>query len=236
MESYNAETARHYNAYRPPVHGIILKRLLGAEKFVRALDVGCGTGVSSEALLAYSENVVGIDPSEDMLSRAGKHERILYRKFDGKVLPFKPSQFDLITFAGSLNYSEKKSMAHETIRVAAQGCKVVVYDFAVDMDRVLHKLSLSDIPQLDYDHDAGFDEFGAQNMSCLDHGQSTEQFDIEPDQLAHLLLSDERITGRLSSMGTDSFSYVVKLLHDRVTTGTVKIQARTFSRVYHIRK
>uniref|UniRef100_UPI00260FC5BF methyltransferase domain-containing protein n=1 Tax=uncultured Vibrio sp. TaxID=114054 RepID=UPI00260FC5BF len=38
------------------------------------LDIGCGTGVSSEALIKFCSRLVGIDPSRAMLAQANNIE------------------------------------------------------------------------------------------------------------------------------------------------------------------
>lgn len=57
---YNLVTARHYAAYRPPLHASILALgLRDDELFREALDVGCGTGSSTHALGRWCDRVIG---------------------------------------------------------------------------------------------------------------------------------------------------------------------------------
>src|SRR5690625_4484968 len=71
MERYDANAAAHYAAYRPPLHAMILGRVLtGNASFDIGLDIGCGTGYSAVALAKYCKFVYGIDPSPSMLNRA----------------------------------------------------------------------------------------------------------------------------------------------------------------------
>lgn len=71
-EEYNNEVSRHYAAYRLPIHAKILKEALPeiAVNFSLGLDIGCGTGRSSKVLKAFSQQVIGIDPSTEMLAEA----------------------------------------------------------------------------------------------------------------------------------------------------------------------
>ncbi|WP_436716151.1 class I SAM-dependent methyltransferase [Roseiconus lacunae] len=48
---YTDAVASHYAAYRPPLHELILMRVISNQtRFCDGLDVGCGTGRSSGAL------------------------------------------------------------------------------------------------------------------------------------------------------------------------------------------
>src|SRR5688500_10978190 len=76
-------TAIRYASKRPSSHARVLELLqstLPNLPVERALDVGCGTGHSTQALLAYAETIVGVDSSSEMLAQAVVHPRISYRK------------------------------------------------------------------------------------------------------------------------------------------------------------
>lgn len=69
-----ARLADAYAFHRPPIHAAVWSRVAAAssieEPMTDALDVGCGAGASSAALVAYAREVTGVDPSEAMLRRA----------------------------------------------------------------------------------------------------------------------------------------------------------------------
>src|ERR1044071_950921 len=78
-ERYDEVAAAHYAAYRPPLHRIILDRVLsGGEWFSLGLDVGCGTGYSAVALAGHCTRVYAIDPSSSMLANAAANESVIY--------------------------------------------------------------------------------------------------------------------------------------------------------------
>ncbi|MDZ4755652.1 MAG: class I SAM-dependent methyltransferase [Phycisphaerae bacterium] len=68
--------ASTYEAHRPRYPAVIFDRLLdgvpqsNANVPIRALDVGCGTGISTRALAERAVDVIAMDPGEDMLERA----------------------------------------------------------------------------------------------------------------------------------------------------------------------
>jgi methylase of polypeptide subunit release factors len=65
-----AYTAFHYNAFRPPLHGSILRQCLGQDSFSKVLDIGCGAGHSTVALAEFCQKAVGFDVSQSTLQQA----------------------------------------------------------------------------------------------------------------------------------------------------------------------
>ena len=61
-----------YANARPPIHPLVIERVLARlnppRRFTRALDVGCGAGLSTRPLIAIAERCLAIDPAEAMLS------------------------------------------------------------------------------------------------------------------------------------------------------------------------
>ncbi len=85
---YDAITALHYSAYRPPLHSIILGRALRENKKRRiGLDIGCGTGRSAQELANFCNHVVGLEPSKSMLFKTEKHEKVNYVNSPGEQIP-----------------------------------------------------------------------------------------------------------------------------------------------------
>ncbi|WP_047049565.1 methyltransferase domain-containing protein [Vibrio mexicanus] len=67
---YNNKISKHYAAYRPPVHKAILESIFPTEPFKHGLDIGCGTGVSTIALVPFCAQTTSVDPSQLMLEQA----------------------------------------------------------------------------------------------------------------------------------------------------------------------
>jgi SAM-dependent methyltransferase len=114
-ERYDSTAARHYAAFRPPLHGLILDRAIRPnESFQVGLDVGCGTGYSAVALAKYCDRVFGLDPSRSMLDAAQRHPRITYIHGSGDALSQLPVQA----------FGKVKSDTHTT-RTSPNGARVV---------------------------------------------------------------------------------------------------------------
>ena len=114
---------------------------LGARRAGRWLDVGCGTGVLTRAVLelARARAVVGIDPSEGFLAYARSETAAAGAHFaaaDARALPFGEEVFDAVVSGLVLNFvpDPARGLA-EMARVARQGGVVAAYvwDYAGEM-------------------------------------------------------------------------------------------------------
>ena len=141
---YHAEQADYYARYRPELHDVALELYVSGERFGNGLDVGCGAGHSTHALLPYCQDIVGIDNSRAMLDRAMPAGKIRYRLVNGASWPVASGWADLITLAGVLFYLDPIVLARELLRVAAPGCRVIVYDFTFDPIPVMKDLGVGD--------------------------------------------------------------------------------------------
>ena len=123
---YDRDVAGHYAAYRPPLHQLILARALPDEQiFNDGLDVGCGTGRSSVALLEYCRHVFAVDSSREMLDAAIPTTQSPIYRVAARKCRFPNRGIDVITFAGSLGYADMDSTAKEVIRVCRADAWIV---------------------------------------------------------------------------------------------------------------
>lgn len=127
--------AAGYAQSRPPVHARVMERahrMLGRPgPFRRALDVGCGAGVSTRALAGFAEQAIGMEPAEEMLrwhSTVAPGADFLVGA--AEALPVGRASVDLITAAGALNYTDLERFFPEARRVLAPGGVLLVYDFS----------------------------------------------------------------------------------------------------------
>ncbi|MCC6540164.1 MAG: class I SAM-dependent methyltransferase [Bryobacterales bacterium] len=121
--------ARGYSAARPPLHRPIVARAWSAigVSARAALDVGCGAGLSTQALPGSVPRRVGVEPAVAMLRWATGADFAAAR---AEALPFPSRTFDLLTAAGSLNYvTDLPAFFGEAQRVLRPGGALLVYDF-----------------------------------------------------------------------------------------------------------
>jgi len=98
------------------------------------LDVGCGTGYTTETVLKRLEKgeVVGIDLTPEQLKKAkirlgSEKARLFLSRGDAEDLPFKDGSFDTIVSVGALEYfPHPKRALREMARVVKAGGRVVV--------------------------------------------------------------------------------------------------------------
>ena len=94
----------------------------------RALDVGCGTGQSTLALLEVANEIVGLDISAEMLSRAVRHEKIRYVEAPAERMPFDDANFGLVTVALAYHWFDQRKFALEARRVLRPDGWLAIYN------------------------------------------------------------------------------------------------------------
>jgi SAM-dependent methyltransferase len=126
--------AAGYATSRPPVHPRIIelvRQTLGAGKVRRALDIRCGAGLSTQALLPLADECFGLEPVEAMLNwSAAIAPQAHFVVGAAEALPFRGHSMDLITAAGSLNYAQLELFFPEAARVLTPSGLLAVYDFS----------------------------------------------------------------------------------------------------------
>lgn len=127
--------ARGYAYDRPPVHPQIIAQLREhlrlAGPLARALDIGCGAGLSTAALEPVATQVFGIEPFAPMLQfRAAVTTTAHFAVARAEQLPFADESFALLTAAGSLNYADLTQFLPEAARVLTADGVLAIYDFS----------------------------------------------------------------------------------------------------------
>jgi len=127
--------AAGYAFSRPPIHPHIIRRVretLGlAAPVARALDIGCGAGLSTAALEPIATTVVGLEPMPSMLAhRHAVARRASFVAARAEQLPFAAGSFDVVTAAGSLNYVDLDLFLPDLTRVLTARGVMVIYDFS----------------------------------------------------------------------------------------------------------
>ena len=105
------------------------------------LDVGCGTGILTEALLDLCDPlaVVGIDQSAEQVQQALRGpagKRATFQQADAADLPFPDASFDIVASALVLNFIASPALALEEMRRVARPGGIVsgyVWDFGKDL-------------------------------------------------------------------------------------------------------
>ncbi len=147
------------------------------------LDLGCGTGFSSEILIEHGFRVIGVDILFDMISRA-REKKGIYENYkdielilaDINFLPIKTniidhiisiSSYNFITY-GTSNYGEKVKLLNDTAKYIKQILKQqgrVIIEFYPKDDKELNIFNKSFINN-------GFEGFMIKNNPKQKSGQT----------------------------------------------------------------
>ncbi len=231
-ERYDSTAARHYAAFRPPLHGLILDRVIRPnESFRVGLDVGCGTGYSAVALTKYCDRVFGLDSSQAMLAAARRHPKVTYFHGSGDALGQLPIQvLDIVTFAGSLFYAKTDKLRKELIRVCPPAGIILAYDFEVLLDEVIAELRVGGpavalVPS-DYDYRADLSDW--PEFAVDSSGTERLQLNIARGEMAHLLLADSNCYDAFVKRfpNRDPFESLVDYL--ATSSGNIQLQSNIF--------
>lgn len=127
--------AAGYATSRPAVHPRVMarvyERLEKSGPFRRALDVGCGAGVSTNALTGFATKCIGLEPVEAMLRLATTiAPSAEFIAGTAEAIPLCDHAVDLISAAGSLNYANLDLFFPEAARVLTADGVLVIYDFS----------------------------------------------------------------------------------------------------------
>jgi SAM-dependent methyltransferase len=118
---------------------------LGVPAGRRWLDLGCGTGALTAAILerCAASFVAGVEPSEGFLEKAKQHlgEHALLRRGNAGAIPAGDAAFDAVVSGLVLNFvPDLRGALNEMIRVTASGGIVAAYvwDYAGGMQLMRH--------------------------------------------------------------------------------------------------
>ena len=190
MNIYDEQIARHYAAYRPSLHQLIINEALENQQFEIGLDIGCGTGCSTIALVERCRQVFGIDSSQHMLDRASKTSKVAYLHGSGEDLPIPDASIDLVTFAGVLSYLNKKAVVRELKRVCRNNALILSYDFKILFDDLIKVFPLAET-NVDNVYDHTCDLSDQASISILKQESRLTELGATEKQAAHILLSDK---------------------------------------------
>jgi ubiquinone/menaquinone biosynthesis C-methylase UbiE len=120
-----------YDRGRPFHHPRSLERIraiVGTGDIGRALDVACGTGMSTVALAAHASSVVGVDRSPEMLRAARRADGVRYLLGSAERMPFRAGLFGAVTCCSGVHWFDQEVFFAELHRVLRPGAWVGLYD------------------------------------------------------------------------------------------------------------
>lgn len=188
---YSNAVAKHYAAFRPALHEVILRRLISPDEYFKTgLDVGCGTGCSTVALADYCDHVFGLDPSQPMLNQATRHPRISYvNGFGDDFSIIEQAQYDVISFAGSLFYSKSNRLKSELTRTLSPDGIVLVYDFQLFLNNLMASIGMNgSVKVSEYNFLENMKEWAEFSSTIV--GTDRVQLNFSAQEATHILLAN----------------------------------------------
>ena len=131
----------------------IARRSVGDPANLRALDVGCGVGLTDRLLAGRFGALEGVDVSEEAVDRARRENPdVTYRSYDGDDLPYADAEFD-VAFAICVMHhvppERWEAFSHELARVVRPGGITVVFEH-----NPLNPLTRLAVARCEFDDDA----------------------------------------------------------------------------------
>lgn len=114
--------------FHPQIVNRIRSRLALTRQLASAIDVGCGTGLSTRALRSLAEQVVGVDISTQMIALAPAEPHISYVISPAERLPFIHDSSDLVTVSQAFHWTSRNDFLGEARRVLRKHGWLIVYD------------------------------------------------------------------------------------------------------------
>jgi ubiquinone/menaquinone biosynthesis C-methylase UbiE len=133
MNYFDPKTAaERYSKGRPDFHINTIKHIKNFlhldNKADKALDIACGTGLSTKALLEIATDVYGTDASQQMLNFASLTDKINYSVASAEQQPFADYYFDLITVSSGVHWFDIDKFLQETNRLLKSKSWLVLYE------------------------------------------------------------------------------------------------------------
>jgi len=225
----HSTAAERYARSRPYFHPLVVERIRSFLRLERpvpmALDVACGTGLSTSALTELAESVIATDISPEMLTQAPVHERIRYAVAPAEKLPLEPESVDLITVALAFHWFNRTGFLAEARRVLRRDGALVVYNNGF-YGRMHENPAFADWNRDNYltrypvppRNDRPFTDDEATDAGFTFAGRERYANDIafSPDQLAQYLLTQSNVIAAVEQ-GSESLEAVHAWLLETVT-------------------
>jgi len=121
--------------------------LLKEENLSEVLELGCGTGLFTEALQKVSKKVVATDFSEEMVTAArekrGNLKNVKFEKADALNLNYEDESFDTVFMANLIHViGDARRVIQESNRVLKKGGTLIITSFAMNEMNFINQMAM----------------------------------------------------------------------------------------------
>jgi len=124
--------AERYAQGRPYFHRHVMQRIKAylslREPVLWAMDVGCGTGLSTIALKELATHIVGVDASAAMLALTSPDPHITYVVASAEHLPTCGASFDIMTLSSVFHWLAGAAFLAQARHALTPTGHLVIYD------------------------------------------------------------------------------------------------------------
>src|SRR5207244_825314 len=103
-------------------------KMVDGRRAGRALDLGCGTGLSTAALAAMADIAVGLDAAPAMVGIATMVSGVSCVVALAETTAFRDSSFDAATLASTFHWVDQERLFEECRRLLRPGGWLAIYD------------------------------------------------------------------------------------------------------------
>lgn len=136
-----------YDEGRPklPSKAIEILKIYLDNEIGTIVDIGCGTGLSTEVCTLFANNVIGVEPSIDMLNKARtkENDKIKFIQGYGEKTGLEDECADVVICSQAFHWMEPESTIKEVYRILKKGgiFAVIDADYPPVINKELEKLN-----------------------------------------------------------------------------------------------
>lgn len=136
-----------YDEGRPklPRKAIEILKIYLDNKIDTIVDIGCGTGLSTEVCTLFANNVIGVEPSIDMLNKAStkENDKMKFIQGYGDKTGLEDECADIVICSQAFHWMEPESTIKEVCRILKKGgiFAVIDADYPPVINKELEKLN-----------------------------------------------------------------------------------------------
>jgi ubiquinone/menaquinone biosynthesis C-methylase UbiE len=220
------EAARQYARARPYFHPIVIKKIKDTlqldEPLQRALDIGCGTGLSTIALKSIAEEIVGTDIAQEMLSQTQADPRIQYVHAPAEQLPLPDTSFELVTVSVAFHWFDRSRSLREIWRVLRPSGWLVIYNFLFNghmVENILFERWNRDVflvlfpPPVRNNEPVTEEEAQLGDFQVVRHDSFLYSVSLSPEEIAAYLMSQTNVLAAIEQgerQYDDTYNWILR--------------------------